>query len=334
MDVKLFSRPMAAILNRLRRYDDLYIIPWGGRVIFEQPVEKWPIVDFFICFYSAGFPLAKAEEYVQLRNPICINDVPTEFKLLDRIQVYETLKSAGIPTPIYEIAWDKTHHPTSDDNRQRLLDMRNEEPTQEELLMIGGQGDDDSNEDQQRQETYWGPKDPLEENEDSITVNGHKFKKPFVEKPIFAEDHNIYIYYPKSSGGGSKRLFRKIGDRSSRFYPKVSTVRRGQSFIYEEFVSTDGADIKVYTVGPDYAHAEARVLFPLFSFSFSTCLWVFPLQPSHHISTNNTESTNCGWTSGSNTRWKGGEISCDLDTTRERNGEEDHQDLWTKHLWL
>eukprot|EP00607_Mallomonas_marina_P002301 CAMPEP_0182439744 /NCGR_PEP_ID=MMETSP1167-20130531/86622_1 /TAXON_ID=2988 /ORGANISM="Mallomonas Sp, Strain CCMP3275" /LENGTH=857 /DNA_ID=CAMNT_0024633507 /DNA_START=2282 /DNA_END=4855 /DNA_ORIENTATION=+ len=61
-----------------------------------------------------------------------------------------------------------------------------------------------------------------------------------------------------SAGGGSKRLFRKVGDQSSKFYPDVSEVRRDGSYIYEEFVVTQGTDVKVYTVGPDYAHAEAR----------------------------------------------------------------------------
>ncbi|KAJ8007446.1 hypothetical protein DPEC_G00117580 [Dallia pectoralis] len=97
----------------------------------------------------------------------------------------------------------------------------------------------------------------LVEGEDHVEVNGEVFQKPFVEKPVSAEDHNVYIYYPTSAGGGSQRLFRKIGSRSSVYSPE-SNVRKTGSYIYEEFMPTDGTDVKVYTVGPDYAHAEAR----------------------------------------------------------------------------
>ncbi|XP_060228241.1 inositol hexakisphosphate and diphosphoinositol-pentakisphosphate kinase 1 isoform X9 [Meriones unguiculatus] len=97
----------------------------------------------------------------------------------------------------------------------------------------------------------------LIEGEDQVEVNGAVFPKPFVEKPVSAEDHNVYIYYPSSAGGGSQRLFRKIGSRSSVYSPE-SSVRKTGSYIYEEFMPTDGTDVKVYTVGPDYAHAEAR----------------------------------------------------------------------------
>lgn len=86
----------------------------------------------------------------------------------------------------------------------------------------------------------------LEEHEDFILVNGARINKPFVEKPVDADDHNVYIYYPVSAGGGSKRLFRKVGNRASSFHPGVNEVRRDASYIYEEFLPTQGTDVKVW----------------------------------------------------------------------------------------
>lgn len=80
----------------------------------------------------------------------------------------------------------------------------------------------------------------LEEFDDHIELNGVIINKPFVEKPVDADDHNIAIYYPTSAGGGCKKLFRKVGNRSSEFYPDINEVRREGSYIYEEFVETQG----------------------------------------------------------------------------------------------
>uniref|UniRef100_A0A914XRI5 VIP1 N-terminal domain-containing protein n=1 Tax=Plectus sambesii TaxID=2011161 RepID=A0A914XRI5_9BILA len=102
-----------------------------------------------------------------------------------------------------------------------------------------------------------GEEGELVDNGDTLEVNGMVFTKPFVEKSVSAEDHNIYIYYPSSVGGGSQRLFRKINNRSS-YYSPISTVRQDGSYIYEDFIPADGTDVKVYAVGPYYAHAEAR----------------------------------------------------------------------------
>ncbi|XP_011003199.1 PREDICTED: inositol hexakisphosphate and diphosphoinositol-pentakisphosphate kinase 2-like isoform X3 [Populus euphratica] len=96
------------------------------------------------------------------------------------------------------------------------------------------------------------------EQEDFVEVHGSRFWKPFVEKPVDGDDHSIMIYYPSAAGGGMKELFRKVGNRSSDFHPDVRRVRREGSYIYEEFMPTGGTDVKVYTVGPEYAHAEAR----------------------------------------------------------------------------
>ena len=51
-----------------------------------------------------------------------------------------------------------------------------------------------------------------------------------------------------------------MGDQSSQFFPDVHSTRigDGNSYIYEELLQTEGTDVKVYTVGPEYAHAEAR----------------------------------------------------------------------------
>ncbi|XP_015573658.3 inositol hexakisphosphate and diphosphoinositol-pentakisphosphate kinase VIP2 isoform X3 [Ricinus communis] len=100
--------------------------------------------------------------------------------------------------------------------------------------------------------------DYFSEEEDFVEVHGNRFWKPFVEKPIDGDNHSIMIYYPSSAGGGMKELFRKVGNRSSEFHPEVRRVRREGSYIYEEFMPTGGTDVKVYTVGPEYAHAEAR----------------------------------------------------------------------------
>ncbi|KAK2498633.1 hypothetical protein MC885_008089 [Smutsia gigantea] len=234
MTKKSKSKPMTQILERLCRFDYLTVIILGEDVILNEPVENWPSCHCLISFHSKGFPLDKAVAYSKLRNPFLINDLAMQYYIQDRREVYRILQEEGIDLPRYAVL--------------------NRDPARpEECNLIEG--------------------------EDQVEVNGAVFPKPFVEKPVSAEDHNVYIYYPSSAGGGSQRLFRKIGSRSSVYSPE-SSVRKTGSYIYEEFMPTDGTDVKcsrclltcrvslgilsdalylqVYTVGPDYAHAEAR----------------------------------------------------------------------------
>ena len=47
----------------------------------------------------------------------------------------------------------------------------------------------------------------MSEDGEAIIVNGEVMEKPFVEKPVDGEDHNVYIYF---RGGHGRRLFRKV----------------------------------------------------------------------------------------------------------------------------
>ncbi|GMH48361.1 hypothetical protein TL16_g00275 [Triparma laevis f. inornata] len=221
MDKKSRSKPMAEILSRLD--PSLFVIKiFGDEVILKATVEDWPVVDVLIAFFSSGFPLDKAEKYVSLRRPFVLNDLAMQRTLMDRRKVYDLMEASGIDVPRHVYC------------------------SRDGYVSKGSGAGDGSN------------KNELVEYDDHIEVNGVEIHKPFVEKPIDADDHNVHIYYPQSAGGGAKKLFRKIGNRSSEFHPDVNEVRREGSFIYEEFVETQGTDVKMYTVGPDYGHAEAR----------------------------------------------------------------------------
>ena len=96
MNKKSRSANMQAILQRLDAFNEFEIIVFPDEVILNDPIESWPVVDALISFFSRGFPLEKAHEYVKLRKPFMVNDVTRQWTLLDRRLVYRTLMENNI----------------------------------------------------------------------------------------------------------------------------------------------------------------------------------------------------------------------------------------------
>ncbi|PCH41533.1 hypothetical protein WOLCODRAFT_69760 [Wolfiporia cocos MD-104 SS10] len=236
MDIKARSKAMREILTRLveRTRGVIEVKVFGDKVILDEDVENWPRCDVLISFFSTDFPLDKAISYVKLRNPFCINDLPPQALLWDRRLVGSMLDHLKVPTPRrLEVSRDggpKVDNELRDFMKKRLG------------ITLGG-----------FQVT---PEVGMSEDGNAIIIDGQVMEKPFVEKPVSGEDHNVYIYF---RGGGGRRLFRKVGNKSSELDPNLNYPRTDGSYIYEKFVDVDNSeDIKVYTVGKDYTHAETR----------------------------------------------------------------------------
>ncbi|KAG9219344.1 hypothetical protein CCMSSC00406_0001754 [Pleurotus cornucopiae] len=236
MDVKARSKAMREILTRLveRARGMIEVKVFGDKVILDEDVENWPRCHILISFFSTDFPLDKAISYVKLRNPLCINELQPQALLWDRRLVGAILDHMKVPTPQrLEVSRDggpKLDPELKDLMKQRLgIVLESFQPPPEVLLR------DDGN---------------------AIIIDGKVLEKPFVEKPVSGEDHNVYIYF---RGGGGRRLFRKVGNKSSELDPSLNHPRTDGSYIYEQFIDVDNSeDIKVYTVGKDYTHAETR----------------------------------------------------------------------------
>ncbi|KAL1965419.1 hypothetical protein VTN77DRAFT_5675 [Rasamsonia byssochlamydoides] len=252
LDVKARSKPSQNILTRLQSKGDLEVIVFGDKVILDEAVENWPICDFLIAFFSDGFPLDKAIAYAKLRKPFCVNDLPMQKVLWDRRLCLKVLDQMGVPTP-KRIEVNRDGGPTleSPELAQHVYNLTGVKLEGPEDGTGGGAP---------RTQTV-----TLSDDGETLIVDGKPFRKPFVEKPVNGEDHNIHIYFPKDQqyGGGGRRLFRKVGNKSSEYDPNLivprSVTEKNTSYLYEQFLRVDNAeDVKAYTVGPDFCHAETR----------------------------------------------------------------------------
>ncbi|PMD46742.1 hypothetical protein L207DRAFT_417164 [Hyaloscypha variabilis F] len=250
LDVKARSKPSRNILNRLISKGEFEVVVFGDKVILDEDIENWPMCDFLISFFSDGFPLDKAIAYVKARKPFCVNDVPMQKILWDRRICLMILDKINVPTPKrLEVNRDGGPSILTSEMAQHL----------KETTGVVLEGPEDGTGGQCRAPR----KVELLDDGDTLSVDGALLAKPFVEKPISGEDHNICIYYPKSQGGGARKLFRKIGNKSSEWVEGMTVPRAilepGSSYIYEKFMRVDNSeDVKAYTVGPTFCHAETR----------------------------------------------------------------------------
>jgi inositol hexakisphosphate/diphosphoinositol-pentakisphosphate kinase len=205
-----------------------------------------------ISFYSDGFPLDKAIDYVKLRKPFVVNDLSMQKVLWDRRLCLRILDQMGVPTPT-RVEVNRDGGPRID-SAELAFQVR----TLSGVFLDGPENGTGGGARMTKEVT-------LSDDGETLVVDGKSIKKPFVEKPVNGEDHNVMIYFPKSyeGGGGGRRLFRKIGNKSSEYDPDLvvprSITEPGSSYIYERFLQVENAeDVKAYTVGPDFCHAETR----------------------------------------------------------------------------
>ena len=219
MDIKARSKPMREILTRLvdRMKGAVEIKIFGDKVILDEgkyflrlllypmqncntvhdtDVENWPLCDVLISFFSTDFPLDKAIAYTRLRDVYCVNDLVPQALLWDRRLVGRVLDHLEVPTPLrYEVSRDGGPK----------VDKELKEHVKKTIgVSLGG-----------FQVT---PEVSLREDGDAIIIDGQVLEKPFVEKPVSGEDHNVYIYF---RGGGGRRLFRKVIDLRHLIYPQA-----------------------------------------------------------------------------------------------------------------
>lgn len=75
---------MQNLFRRFSAHKFIEVLIFSDDVILNKPIEEWPVVDCLVAFYSDGFPLEKAIAYVDLRQPMVINDLHEQYALMDR----------------------------------------------------------------------------------------------------------------------------------------------------------------------------------------------------------------------------------------------------------
>ena len=249
MEKKIHSPHMQQILEFISSFNDFELIEFTEDLIFNEEVEKWPVVESMIVFFSTGFPYSKVLKYINLRKPFLPNNFEMQKIFWDRIKVMNMLKENNIPIP-NEIMVEREEEINNEDENEIELNTSNEieemienyykeydeqnkpkAPALVENVSESNKSDETSSTKLDNVEKIITKNEKgeevineLEEYDEYIVYNGRKIMKPFVEKPRNGDDHNIYIYYPMSHGGGQTRLFRKTRNLSSLYLSIISSI--------------------------------------------------------------------------------------------------------------
>lgn len=234
MSKKTRSSSMRRLLNSVVKYGEGRIVVdvFEEEVILGLSVDRWPQCDVLLAFYADGFPLEKARQYIRnwpRMRVLC--DVSMQERMLDRRNVAVMLRDAGIPAPA-SIFVNRDSWGERNGGRRHRWTVNATDSVQGQDWVH-----------------FFGVDDPA--------LEGCSMRRPFVEKPVSAEDHRVSVYYPGTSG--VRNLFRKRGDCSSSLSAGPGTIRTDGSYIYEEFLpSEESQDVKVYAVGQELFYAESR----------------------------------------------------------------------------
>mgnify|MGYP001169713417 CR=1 FL=1 len=150
----------------------------SGSAPMREIVRRLNLIEFIrvIIFDEAMILTQPVETW-----PICeclISFFSTGFPL-DKAIAYEQLRRPYVINDL-EAQWDLQ------DRRKvyQILEQHNIQTPRHTICDRTSQADDVS----------------IEDSFDSVDINGTVINKPFVEKPISAEDHRVHIYFPTTAG--------------------------------------------------------------------------------------------------------------------------------------
>lgn len=215
---KAHSAPMQSILAALRAaMPHITTIVLDEAALLHAPAAAWPRVDALLAFHSRGFPLEKVARETR-------GGRRGRVFMVNDLEMQEVMRDRVRVCDVLRAAG--VPQP-----RSIVVDRR----VGDSALVVG----------------------------DVLVVRNAcgkvvaRMEKPFVEKPVNADDHDVYVYYV---GGGVRRLFRKRCGRSSELRARDSgAVRSSGSFLYQEYhAPARCVDVKVYAVGGELFHAEER----------------------------------------------------------------------------